>query len=429
MIFLQAQITDTDKMTNLEGRPTKTILNRTVDDKMSASMHFTETSGKNRTLTALGSIGRLCPPNYKAKRAESYALRRLAGFQLPNNSVSKCGKYRIKKADIKVLRSKTNGNSFYANLQQCGLIWVCPVCAKKITEFRKQEVSTALQNWQKEGNTILFLTLTIPHYVNQSCKMVADGFSKIRRRFWNDDRVKQWRKDLGVIGYITTLESTYGKNGFHVHAHLALFVEGSTVSSKVVNRAKPVWNRFIQRAGYKPNKHSWDIQIADCRIAGYLAKMDISTNWGVAEEMAKSHMKTRLKNGNISVWELCRAGGEGDKWASEKWIDYTKGMFRKSFCRFSPGLRAIVLPNDEEELTDSEVVKRQDDTAYIVALIPNETWVRIYRCRINAELLDLADKGSQDGIRELLAVYGIPDDLIYPDISGQVGGHGEVARI
>ncbi|MBV6575157.1 rolling circle replication protein, Rep63 protein, partial [Acinetobacter baumannii] len=64
---------------------------------------------------------------------------------LPKERVCNCLKKRIDKQ--KQREGKYNENrkkAHYANVQRCGSIWSCPVCAKQITEKRREELKKGL---------------------------------------------------------------------------------------------------------------------------------------------------------------------------------------------------------------------------------------------------------------------------------------------
>ena len=52
-------------------------------------------------------------------------------------------------------RNKAN----FSNVMRCANSWGCPVCAAIISEYRKNEVKTAMDWWAAQGGSVLLLTL------------------------------------------------------------------------------------------------------------------------------------------------------------------------------------------------------------------------------------------------------------------------------
>jgi hypothetical protein len=84
------------------------------------------------------------------RKREVWAMLNEAGRLLPDEAVSQCSRYKIDSRPVQVLRSCDSGRAFFAGLKRCGRLWVCPVCASKITEKRRQELREALGRIQKE---------------------------------------------------------------------------------------------------------------------------------------------------------------------------------------------------------------------------------------------------------------------------------------
>lgn len=96
-------------------------------------------------------------------RRLKYRLQRTAARLRPSERVALCHRLvHNSAAGVRVLRSQ-DGRAHLDGVQTCGSVWMCPVCAAKITEKRRQELQTMIDAHRANGGQLLFLTLTIPH--------------------------------------------------------------------------------------------------------------------------------------------------------------------------------------------------------------------------------------------------------------------------
>jgi hypothetical protein len=113
----------------------------------------------------------------------------------------------------------------YGNVQICGSIWSCPVCAKQITQQRRAELKKGIDCWKTDFNgSVYLLTLTFSHSPDQSLKSNLEGLKKAMKRFYETTRVQSIFKILGISHKIKGFEVTYGLNGWHPHHHHVLLL-------------------------------------------------------------------------------------------------------------------------------------------------------------------------------------------------------------
>ena len=93
----------------------------------------------------------------------------------------------------------------------CGSLWTCPVCAAKISERRRLELSVALQNAKDQGLSVYLLTQTIRHGIGDSLSGGLSGIAAAEKRMWSSRSGAAVRERLGVVGTIKTTEVTWGK--------------------------------------------------------------------------------------------------------------------------------------------------------------------------------------------------------------------------
>src|SRR5260370_40243977 len=78
-------------------------------------------------------------PSDADRRSVKWQLQRTAQALLPNERVAFCMR-RIQATTVDVLYSPSRQSAHYRGLMVCGSIWVCPICAAKISERRRIEL-------------------------------------------------------------------------------------------------------------------------------------------------------------------------------------------------------------------------------------------------------------------------------------------------
>ena len=128
--------------------------------------------------------------------------------------VNYCLKQRVDATrSIFVRYNEKRQKAHYDNLQRCGSPWTCPFCAVQITEGRRIEVKTAMDNYRKSGGYVYLVTFTNRHHVGDDLAELLKGQQKAMTKLWQKTKVQNMVKCLGYEGRITACEVTYGKNG------------------------------------------------------------------------------------------------------------------------------------------------------------------------------------------------------------------------
>lgn len=281
----------------------------------------------------------------------------------------------------------------------CGSVWVCPVCATKITEKRRLELATALEATKTNGGSALLLTLTVPHYGHHKIKNVLNGLTDAYRRFTNRKGFKRAAALLGVFGRVRTLEVTYGPNGWHPHLHVLLFT-ASPINSKLVKLTAAAlldqWKSACVAADLpEPNKHGLSLDDGS-KAAQYVSK------WGMENEMTKGHLKTARSNDHLSPFGLLDLHLDKSTastpfqqsiapLAGFLFHEYASAFRGKRQLVWSDGLRDLLELAPEK--TDEELAEEHDQEARIFAQIPKEVWPAVLRAEKRGELLEVCRQG------------------------------------
>lgn len=357
---------------------------------------------------SLGTITKSCntPANH---RLERWAMQSAAREILPSERVSSClrtiSKFKqptpstlqnFLSADyfqnVEILRTKDRFH--YGNLTTCGSVWHCPICAAKISELRRAELTKAVENCKSNGGQVHLLTLTVPHYSHQKVKTVLRGLTDALRRLTNSRGWKSLSERIGLFGRIRSLEVTYGENGWHPHFHLLLFTHRPFNIAYLQAELLDLWKVACVRSSLpEPNQHG--VKLDDGKLAAqYVGK------WGIEHEMTYGHIKKSREG--YSPFDLLRVqigGALSDRClddkpekAAELFREYAKAFKGKRQLVWSKDLRNMLL-SDLPELTDEEAADSVDADAEFFALVPLTIWKIVLKKNLRGVVLEKCRAG------------------------------------
>lgn len=326
-------------------------------------------------------------------RYEKYALQSAARSVFPSERVGNCLRVPTSCESVDIHKKISTGNFHYQNLQTCGSVWLCPCCAAKISEKRKSEVQQAINCHEANGGQVLLLTLTLPHRLNQSLKVVLNTLLKAHRLFEKGRPYNEgFKVQTGLIGRIRGLEVTYGANGWHPHLHLLLFVDRVADLKQAEHQLLTIWKKVVMKQGFdEPNHHGLTLENGE-KAARYVGK------WGLEHELTKGHIK-RSREG-FTPFDLLRVmvetyAGNGKNVdvfdAVNLFREYGKTFKGKRQLVWSNGLRKMLHLGTEK--TDEEIADQVDEETSFFAKIPLNVWRVILAKEKRGEVLAVCERG------------------------------------
>jgi hypothetical protein len=309
------------------------------------------------------------------------------------------------------------GVAHWSGFCSCGSIWACPVCSAKIRATRADEIARAVAKHINDGGTAWMVTLTARHKKHHELiplfDAVANGWRKLMSgKAWAGDPKRGHlgeRDKLGVRGNIRSLEITYGtRNGWHPHLHVVLLLNDETAEqlAYAIHRWDKTWRAWMKKAGFEPSQEhgvKWSKVTTPEEAGEYIAKVQEGKGH-LGNEMARGDMKAgRL--GTVAPFEMLEYFRvTGDMAVVPVWQEYEKGTFRRRAITWSRGLRAELLP-DEDELTDEEVAA-EEIGGEVLALLPADSLKAMRRVPgLQAQLLDVVENGGFVELVRLLTAY------------------------
>lgn len=349
-------------------------------------------------------------PGTGSARARRYGRRSLLWDVSSIQRVRKCGRVTRSPDGLVGVMAGPNGAGL-SGLCTCGSIWACPVCNAKVMARRALELGCAVAAWHAQGGATVFGTSTLRHHQGDRLAPLWDGLS----RSWSDTtRGNPWlrrKESLGIAGFARAVEGNVGRNGWHVHLHWLLFVDGEVTESQVGDFGAwfaSRWSRSVTNRGLRaPLAVGQDARLVkDVRAADLAAYVTKQTDLGL--ELTQSQSKrARDAHSTVPAWDLLtRIQDGGDADALDLWHEWEAASLGRRHLTWSQGFRQQLLGAAPEE-SDEEVAAQEDDGVTLL-YITSEGWGRLVAApQLIPRVLEAAEH-SAETLRRLLDNYAIP---------------------
>lgn len=352
---------------------------------------------------ALGTLAK----SHSHIRVQRFYKQAAARVLLPMERIHNCLRaVTAGRANVGVWMSNEHQRAHYKNLQTCGSVWHCPVCAAKISETRRAELEAAIAVHKASGGEVLLLTLTNSHHKRDRLADLLEGQTKALTLFRGGKKAVALFKGMGVVGMVRAWEVTHGASGWHPHFHILVFL------------ARPLddlagWRDCLARRWQNCCKaarlplpdliHGCDLQ-----DGSYAARY--ASKWGLPEEMTKGHIKKGREGGKTPFDLLGEFAETGDMEPARLFQEYAICFKGKRQLVWSPGLKARL---KIEERTDDQVAAGGDEGAFLLGLLDLEQWRTIVHSDQRAKVLEVAE--SQGWAAVLAFVSALPPPPPKPD--------------
>lgn len=386
---------------NIQGSTNSTTeILRTAGDE--ARKNFQENLG------SLGTNYEICVHSEKIGVINRFFLQEIAREALPDQRVKVCFRHLTPGShDVKILHNKKYKKAHYGNLMVCGSIWLCAVCASKISERRKKELIQAVNNHQ---GGLAMVSFTMRHSAGDSLKENLDILTNSYRSVTSGRWYQNLKTRFKIIGSVSNLEITYGNKGWHPHKHVLLFfkydITGKTIEELRKQLTEVYLKSLSKHGGWGLDRVAVDVQEAKTekqKYAEYMAKFDKNPSkdvWGVEAEMTKSHVKA-VAQGGKSYWELLKDLSVTGEYKYLLLIrEYAKVIKGKQSLVYSKGLRKKL--DLGQQLTDLEIAEEQDEEAILLASIAKDIWQAVTKAGLRGELLQVSHDGDLSKIEAFL---------------------------
>lgn len=239
---------------------------------------------------------------------------------------TRCGKPG---SETELIRSKHN-TFRYAGVVTCGH-YSCASCGPKRCRFVASHIGAAIRKHRASSPyaDAWMLTLTIPHYPDETAILVVDRLYAACAAFYRSAEWRAFESRWGVVGRVRVLDATHsGRNGSHPHFHTALFPtqtvigidDGRITSVSMLSaseraawlnieseKLKPAWTRSVLAVGAAPRGRAAVAEFDEhgLKLSGSEHAERYFTKWGLQDEVAGVALK---RNNHLTLLDLAGAG-------------------------------------------------------------------------------------------------------------------------
>lgn len=330
----------------------------------------------------LGNYTSSSTPPPPPRQARALALGAKWALQpFARGRVAKCGRVRIADAVGLGVRSRPGGDAgelgaHFDGLVRCGSVWECASCSLAIRAERCADIEHVAGWWRDRAGGLLMLTLTVRHAWDHEVKASRRGLMKAWARVARGRPWEKWCDLAGLAGWVRSVEVTHGRNGWHPHLHVLLFVGAGAVDpaavaqlrARLADRWADAVAAQLGEAQRPDDVHGVDLRPA--HVAGYLSK--------VALELTAAQNKTAGAGrvGSRTPWQIAadfRAWGDDDD--LQLWRRYCDGMKGARFVEWSRGRMDIRRASGlGAERSDEEIAEGSAGAEQHVCDVPADVW-------------------------------------------------------
>lgn len=277
-----------------------------------------------------------------------------------------------------------------SGLQSCGSPWACPVCSRKISAERSQDVARALSRVAADGGSAALVTLTVRHNrghrLDELWNAVSSAWSAVTSG-------SGWTRDqgtFGILGWVRTVEVTHGAAGWHVHVHAVVAADSplsAEMWSAAGDRMFSRWERRLAKLGFSAVADRGGLDVRPVRMTAgsieqvgeYLSK--------ITSEITRPGVKSGRLGNRTPFAILADALATGNADDCDLWLVWEQVSHGRRQLTWSRSLRALA----GVEKTDDEIAAEDKGGVDTVAM-PKATWSAV-RTEV-ADLLDAAELGG-----------------------------------
>lgn len=286
------------------------------------------------------------------RRRRRWRRRDVARKVLPAERVAACGLVRIRN-DIGFYQGATFAH--YRGVESCSSVWHCAVCAHRIAEQRRQTVEAVLDAVYGDGGEAIMATFTLRHDAFDRVADVRNGVSAAWRAMQAGRPWEKIKDRFGIIGTVRAQEVTHGRNGWHPHIHVLLFVDRRLDGDELDALEWRLFDRWAARVAkveggrYGPvSRAGFDFRVCQKATAAgdYLAK------WGDDYELSHGHMK--VGRSGRTPFQMLDDAAAGDAEAARLFRDFGQTFKGTRQLTWSREIRArFGIPNEPERVTET----------------------------------------------------------------------------
>lgn len=359
---------------------------------------------------------------------EAAAFKRLLRFQrqrgardlLPDERVSKCIWVRVQPlVEGWKSRDTAKPRAHYRGVYTCGSVWMCPVCAAKISERRRVELQETIDAARAQGFHVVMVTFTLQHNRRDKFSDITNAILEAWRRVRSGKGWQIIKSNFDIRGMVTALEFTVSlDNGGHPHLHVLMFLKCGNLDAEQLRAqlSKRYDDALAKLSRYASAEHGVMVQVSDIHVGDYVSKYgrdEASTTWGLAQEMTKGMTKSGgLKGGEhytpfqvLDVYLVGDGNGKRDRQAGKIFIEFAQAFKGKHQLGGLSRVRKML--GLTEAMSDEEIADANDQDSARFVSFTAEQWAKICRAGHRGLVLEVMSKADYQQFKAYMRQVGV----------------------
>lgn len=311
------------------------------------------------------------------------------------------------KGTVKVAYNPNTGSASYRGLAVCGNVWTCPVCSRKITARRREELRTALEHWP---GAVIMATVTLQHDREEKLDSLLDALRESWQAVKTGGDWPRIKKEYGIAAEVTALEFTWGSaNGWHPHLHVLLFMRERLQNDDICQLKNTIYYRYKSKLAtlgrYASHEFGIVISTKAETTGDYVAK------YGLEFELAS--LTTKKSNGGFTPWQMLERAAAGDKMFVHLFREYATATRGRRQLVYSAHAKEILGISD---LTDDEIAAEELEPERELIQLSFWDYCTVVKAGKRADLLKVAEERGEplDIACWLISEFGIFCKVIAP---------------
>lgn len=321
--------------------------------------------------------------------------------------VRRCSEFTLN-ATVPLARG-AKGEFFHGNLEHCASIWVCPLCRWRILKERCDRLEKNLLGYDERGYKVNFVTLTLSHLVSDDLESNIRALKRGINAMFSPKTVRDFRK-LYDVEYFTSLEITYGGNGFHPHIHMIILTKMPKEVHSVFFAALQhsyetfIWgvkNKVVKGVTFKLLE--WDgtvemlteYMLKDEQTRAKEATPEERKHWKLSKEIIDVN-SSKKNSVSWSIFDLLRlCNGEVRGLFNENALNFDPEYV---FCRYAEAIKGKRMNNCSrgfwayaDDIDDIDAVS-DDEIDEIYYSIERDVWVDVVERNYHLTLRKMLDE-------------------------------------
>lgn len=310
-----------------------------------------------------------------------------------------CGRRRVHFGNVQVYQR--DGVAHFANVQNCGSVHACPVCAPRIRQRRAMEIDKAVRLHLDAGGSAFFMTFTLPHDFGDALAPMLRSVANAFRRVVAGSGYVADKRDYSITGTIRASETTFGKAGAHPHLHVIFFCDRQLADREMRALHASLffrWSRGVESVGYRaPLIGLCPIErVTMSGLGAYVQKYvtTVETDRRLGMEMTRHDLKAARRKGRTPFQVLRDFADTGDCADLELWREWERASHGTKSLTWSKGLKARFAVNEK---TDEELAAETVGGELVVELTVDQ-WNLVTGEDAQLQVLEIAESEGAEGV-------------------------------